>query len=169
MSFINALYMLLGAGLVAFGVLVHAAAALMHKNHHAAKTSGDTWEGEWEWQPVSRVSSSRPALYRKASENKMSRLPADAADTAPDRPSNYRQQQIPTIPRKPQRDKRPTGEVDITAAMAKEVTLALVANGYDKQTAQAAVAQVGKSHRESLETWLVAALAACNPGRRGIA
>lgn len=181
MSIINALHMLLGAGLVAFGVLAHAAATLMLKNQRAAKVDRDnSWEGDWEWRPSARHAGqpvqARSAVHRKT-ENKAvgtpatgSRVPA-VLDLSP----SVIRQPIPVIPRKPQRDRRPiTGEValaatDIDAAMAKEVTLALISNGYDKVTARAAVEQVSKSDRGSLETWMVAALRACNRGARGIA
>lgn len=161
----NVLYALLGAGLVAFGVLAHAARELLLNNYRTkAARSHDSWEG-WEWQPAPRAStgSSRPALYRQDRQASHRKAPSPAAARQP----------IPVLSRKPQRDKKPEVILDQaaieTAAMAKEVTLVLIANGFDKATAHAAVERVGKSDRESLETWMAAALRACSSGVRGIA
>lgn len=171
MTLINALHMLLGAGLLAFGVLAHAAWTAINRN---AQPRHHTFEGDWEWKPAHAPA--KPAASRRAASTPPP-TPAPktvpvtrVADTAPmSVAAAARQNQrmrvidasaIETPPKKSVRSVSPAAP-DQSLTMARDVAAVLVASGYSKATATAAVNACPGSVRTSIESWTVAALRHC--------
>lgn len=175
MTFLNALHMLLGAGLLAFGVLAHAAWHAITRNARPSST----FEGDWEWKPSTAPAratvSRRPPPPAARSTNAVAAPVNDTAKCSPVAAARQNQRMrvidasalevAPSAPaapsKKPQRSVSPSQVADPALAMAKDVAAVLVASGYSRAVATAAVNATRSLADTSIEAWTVAALRHC--------
>lgn len=172
-NLINMLHILLGAGLVATGVLAHAAYVYLTRGKALSPRATDAFE-DFEWRQVTKASS-KPAVTRRAPIAPVVVAASDPAvreaKTAPQRPVSRQRIRVVELDasevpaRKPQRNVAPSpdhtpapAESPMAIAMAKEVASALVNIGFPKARAQQAVADCAMADRLTIESWTVAAL-----------
>lgn len=153
MTLANFLHMLLGAGLVAFGVLAHAAA--MRLSRDASLPSYRDGLAPVPVPAPSRANRKVPTPRRRT-ESVVPDAVLPATATAPPRAkvANVRPASVAS------------DAVAKDDAMAKDVIAALVSAGYRKSAAAAAVFAVPPSECTTLESWTVAALRCCARGGR---
>jgi hypothetical protein len=148
----NALFLLLGAGLMAIGVLTAAFAERIRNSRQLETKHSATREQERR--------APRPSIITIADTHEMPRSPTiTRTPTRPPTPSD-----APEMPRSPTVTRAPRAARAATPNLADDVIAALVATGYKRPIATQATWACEEAERVTIELWTAAALRRCGQG-----